>query len=140
MQEPVASSASTAFDKVNFWVAEGITGGTPAPANGQGFSMSADEMRTMLTKAKNTRKFIQEQFRPATRLAQAVSPADEPASNAAVLGTNGVNDTGRYYQGHLQIQYDHYSSLIAKLEAALGLTEESDQQAADAANQAGGEF
>ncbi|WP_297547331.1 hypothetical protein [Amycolatopsis sp.] len=130
-------TAGDIFAKFNFWNTDSPAGGS-TPAGGQGFSMSADEMHAMLTKAKATRQLIQAQFLPAERLSQGVPPANEPASNGAVLGQNGVNDTGRYYQGHLHIQNQHYSSLIQKLESALGETVEADDQAADAANKTGG--
>jgi hypothetical protein len=125
---------------VFFWSTDPVPGGTPAPPSGQGISMSSDEMRTMLATAKKTRDTIRERQQGSLRLSQAVPPANVQPSNDAVNGTNGVNETGRYYTGHTNYQYNYQTSLITKLEAALGMTVETDQQNADAAKKPLGEF
>ncbi len=127
----------THFGDLGFWATDSMTSGPP-PAGGQGFSMSSDEMRSLLHKARAQRNTISEQFVRAQWLSQATPPADEPASTSAVSGPNGVNETGRYYEGHLKYQFSYLSELIQRMERALGITEEADQQAADTAKNAGG--
>ena len=125
------------FGDLGFWATDSMTSGPP-PAGGQGFSMSTDEMRSLLTKAKTQRDTISQQFVRAQQLSQVTAPADEPASTTAVGGPNGVNETGRYYEGHLRYQFNYLSELIQRMEQALGMNEEADQQAADTAKNASG--
>ncbi|MEV4143311.1 hypothetical protein AB0J40_06550 [Amycolatopsis sp. NPDC049691] len=121
---------SSFFSGIGFWATDLPSAGA-APAGGQGFAMSSSEMRAMLAKAEDQHKELSKQMRAAESLTRAVPPAEEPVSQAAVLGPNGVNETGAYYQGHLQYQYNYYSELIRRLRQALGITEAADQQAAD---------
>ncbi len=129
----------THFGDLGFWATDSMTSGPP-PAGGQGFSMSSDEMRSLLAKAETQRQTIQEQLDKAHILSQADPPADEPASTNAVNGPNGVNETGRYYEGHLRYQFEYLSELIQRMRQALGIIVEADQQAGDTAKKAGGEF
>ncbi|GAB3139756.1 hypothetical protein GCM10027258_19330 [Amycolatopsis stemonae] len=124
------------FSGVGFWATD-LVSGASRPAGGQGFAMSSDEMRAMLKKAEDQRQSIEEQRNNAEILSQAISPADEPVSNAAVLGPNGVNEVGRYYQGHLIYQFNYLTELINRLRAALGITEAADQQAAESTKKSG---
>jgi len=126
----------THFGDLGFWATDSMTSGPPPPG-GQGFSMSTDEMRSILDKARTLLATIHKQFRNAEKLWQVDPPADEPASVGAVNDANGVIATGRYYSGHLQFQADYLSELIKRLEKALGITEEADQQAADMAKNSG---
>jgi hypothetical protein len=120
------------FEDVTFWNTDNVTGGGAAPTGGgQGFRMSGDEMRTLLKKAQDLRDSIRDRYQFARRLSQVRPPGNEPASKSAVDGPNGVNETGRFYEGHLRIQDNYYSELILRLEKALGMTEEADRQAAD---------
>ncbi|MEU9685859.1 hypothetical protein [Amycolatopsis japonica] len=125
------------FGDVWFQNSDTVGGGGAAPAGGQGFSMSGDEMRALLKKCKDQRNFIREQFRDARKLSQVIPPGNEQASKHAVDGPNGVNETGRFYEGHLRFQDKYYTELILRLEKALGLTEEADRQAADATKKSG---
>ncbi|MFJ8910678.1 hypothetical protein [Amycolatopsis sp. NPDC102389] len=125
------------FGDVWFQNSDTVVGGGAAPAGGQGFSMSGDEMRAVLKKCQDQRNFIREQFRDARKLSQVVPPGNEQASKHAVDGPNGVNETGRFYEGHLRFQDKYYTELILRLEKALGLTEEADRQAADATKKSG---
>ncbi|VVJ23454.1 Uncharacterised protein [Amycolatopsis camponoti] len=118
------------FSGIGFWATD-MPSGASRPAGGQGFAMSSSEMRAMLKKAEVQKDTIVEQMRAAEGLSQAKPPADEPVSRQAVLGPNGVNEAGRYYQGHLQYQLDYYKELIRRLSQALGITEAADRQAAD---------
>ncbi|MEV6827528.1 hypothetical protein [Amycolatopsis sp. NPDC051102] len=118
------------FSGIGFWATDLPSGGSQ-PAGGQGFAMSSAEMRTMLEKAKNQRETLAEQLRKARYLLMAKPPAEEPVSQAAVNGPNGVNEAAAYYEGHLHYQFDYLTELIQKLQQALGITEAADQQAAD---------
>ncbi|WP_290057209.1 hypothetical protein [Amycolatopsis solani] len=118
------------FSGIDFWATDMPNAGPP-PAGGQGFAMSSAEMRAMLKKAEDQRKALGEQMRAAEFTFKAVPPAEEPVSQAAVNGPNGVNETGAYYHGHLQYQFGYYTELIRRLRQALGITEAADQQAAD---------
>jgi hypothetical protein len=125
------------FEDVTFFNTDNVVGGGAAPAGGQGFTMNGDEMRALLRKCQDQRDFIREQFREARRLSQVVPPGDEPASRHAVNGPNGVNETGRFYEGHLRFQEKYFTELILRLEKALGLTEETDRQAAEETKKSG---
>jgi hypothetical protein len=125
------------FDDVWFQNSDNVVGGGAAPASGQGFTMSGDEMRALLKKCQDQRDFIRGQFFDSARLSQVLPPGNDPASKHAVDGPNGVNETGRFYEGHLRFQDDYYTELIFRLEKALGLTEETDQQAAEATKKRG---
>jgi hypothetical protein len=118
------------FSGVGFWATDMPSGGA-RPAGGQGFAMSSSEMRALLKKAEDQKNTISEQMRAAEILSRAKPPAEEPVSQQAVNGPNGVNETGRYYQGHLQYQLDYYTELTGRMRQALGITEAADQQAAD---------
>ncbi|MET8993813.1 hypothetical protein [Amycolatopsis sp. Hca4] len=118
------------FSGIGFWATDLPSAG-PSPAGGQGFAMSSAEMRALLQKAESQKDTISDQLRDAEILSRAKPPAEEPVSQAAVNGANGVNEAGRYYQGHLQYQLDYYTELTRRLRQALGITEAADQQAAD---------
>jgi hypothetical protein len=118
------------FSGVGFWATD-MPSGASRPAGGQGFAMSGSEMRAMLEKAKTQREALVQQMRAADHLSQATPPAEEPVSQAAVNGPNGINEAGAYYQGHLQFQFNYFTELIRRLQQALGITEAADQQAAD---------
>lgn len=121
---------SAIFSGVGFWATD-MPSGASRPAGGQGFAMSSAEMRAMLKKAEDLRTTIQQQFDVAHSLSQAEPPAREPASVDAVTGRNGVNETGRYYEGHLHYQFDYLTELVTRLRQALGIVETADQQAAE---------
>jgi hypothetical protein len=125
------------FSGIGFWATD-LPSGASRPAGGQGFAMSGAEMRAMLKKARTQRDTIGVQLRSAKWLSQATPPADEPVSTAAVNGPNGINETGRYYLGHLGYQFNYYSELIRRMEQALGITESADQQAADSTKRVSG--
>lgn len=128
---------SSFFSGIGFWATDTPSAGPP-PAGGQGFAMSSDEMRAMLKKAEDLRISIQQQRDAAQVLSQATPPAPEPASTAAVVGPNGVNEAGHFYQGHLDYQYNYLSELIERLRKALGIVEATDRQAADDTNKTSG--
>lgn len=92
----------------------------------------------MLKNAEDLRITIQQQRDAAQVLSQATPPAPEPASTGAVTGPNGVNETGRFYQGHLDYQYNYLSELITRLQKALGIVQAADRQAAADTNKTSG--
>ena len=106
---------------------------------GGGFTMSRDEMTSMLTKAKGTLKLISEQLTDAAAIAQIEPPGDDAASGEF---TDTAIDAGKHYLGHLGIQQQRYQQLIAKLEKALGLTVDVDEDSSKAiqATDAQGEY
>jgi hypothetical protein len=117
-------------------MAAGLTaapGVGPAPGAAGGFSMSADEMRALLEKAKSTRDMISNQREHSARLEVIDPPGDDEAS---VQFTGRAVESGQAYRKHLAIQLTRYTKLIEKLNKALGITTETDQQNADAAKQA----
>ena len=124
------------FSGIGFWATDIPSGA--APAGGQGFAMSSAEMRAMLKKAEDQRTALGQQMRAAEFTLKAVPPAEEPVSQAAVNGPNGINETGDYYLGHLRYQYNYYTELIGRLRQALGITETTDQQAADSTKRISG--
>jgi len=125
------------FSGIDFWATD-VPSGASRPAGGQGFAMSSSEMRALLKKAETQRQTITEQLVAAKWLTKATPPAEEPVSQAAVNGPNGINETGDYYLGHLRYQYNYYTELIGRLQQALGITETTDQQAADSTKRISG--
>jgi hypothetical protein len=107
-------------------------GAAVSVAGSGGFSMSKDEMESMLTKAEGTKKLIDDQRAKARNIAQ-IDPPGHDAASVAFTGT--AVDAGKHYLGHLEIQYKRYEQLIAKLNEALGKTVATDEQNADAAQQ-----
>jgi hypothetical protein len=107
-----------------------------ASAGGGGFTMSKDEMTSMLTKAKGTFKLIDDQLRDAAQIAQIDPPGDDVASGEF---TTVAVQSGNAYLNHLSVQRTRYQQLIAKLENALGLTVDTEDQAGQAVQQAGTE-
>ncbi|MCU1687739.1 MAG: hypothetical protein JWQ81_8478 [Amycolatopsis sp.] len=111
--------------------APGMTG--PAPT--QGFSLNRDEAQNMLTQAKATRDDLRALTPDAEKLTKMKPPADEIASNAynaAYIGAGGSPGAGGYGAGHIQKEYAYMVELIERLERALGITEDTDQQAGSA--------
>lgn len=104
-----------------------------ASAGGGGFTMSKDEMTSMLAKAKQTRTLINDQLREAVGIAQIDPPGDDISSQQF---TAVAVDSGNHYLGHLGIQKNRYDQLIQKLEQALDLTVDTDEEAGKAAQQA----
>jgi hypothetical protein len=110
--------------------APGLTG--PAPT--QGFSLNRDEAQNMLTQAKRIRDDVQALLPKAETLTRMKPPADEIASNAynAAHVGNGQGDPGAggYGVGHVRKEHAYLVELVGRLERALGITDDTDQQAA----------
>jgi hypothetical protein len=107
-------------------VAEGVTAAAGA---GVGFTMSRDEMESMLTKANGTAALIAQQLTDAADIARIDPPGDDGSSRDF---TKIAVDSGNAYLDHLRTQQARYGSLIDKLNQALGHTTEADHQAAAA--------
>jgi hypothetical protein len=116
-------------------VAGAVAAGAAASAGG-GFTMSKDEMTAMLTKAQATQNLISEQMTKARNIAVLDPPGDDDSSKAF---TQTAIDSGRYYLGHLNIQYNRYGQLIKKLKDALDIHDNNEQQAAQAIQAPGAE-
>lgn len=134
------------FDGINFavaGVASDVVGGAAVGAaasavggTGGAVTMDRDEMTAFLQKVKQTQGLCQQQVLGATYVQGSVTPpAQDPGS---IMVTNAVTAARDARNQYLQQQLEMYNELVAKLEKALGLTVESDQQAADAVNQAAG--
>ncbi|HJQ48208.1 MAG TPA: hypothetical protein VJ870_18085 [Amycolatopsis sp.] len=141
------------FDGINFLVSDaakgaalGAAAGSAAGAvaagaaagaavSGGAVTMDRDEMTNLLNQVKQTRELCQDQVRLNPGQAALTPPAGDQAStmftNAAVTSREARNQ-------YLTDQLNMYNELVDKLERALGLTTESDQQAADTVNQAAG--
>jgi hypothetical protein len=109
----------------------GASGGAAAPA-GPGFSLSADEARSMLTVAKRVRDQLGPMVIKAERLVHLVPPADDPGSNSynqLLVGNGG--SSGAFGSGTDQVRRElaYARELVNRLEQALGITETADSNA-----------
>jgi hypothetical protein len=123
------------FEQVRFWVTD-RPGGGGAPAAGQGYAMSTEEMTTELGKLERLWENIEVQKEKAKPMASIVSPGLDQAS---LRNTEACNTSGRYYLGHLDRQSQYLGTIIDKMHTALGITGRNDEQVAeDVTNQSGG--
>ncbi|HVW40279.1 MAG TPA: hypothetical protein VHC18_02920 [Amycolatopsis sp.] len=136
----VVSDAAKAVGSVGSAVgsaAQAVSAGAAAGAAvaGGGVTMDRDEMTAFLQQVKQTQALCQQQVRANPWGGAITPPAQDQASamftNAAVTSREARNQ-------YLSDQLKMYNELVDKLEKALGLTTESDQQAADTVNQAAG--
>ncbi|WP_370948822.1 hypothetical protein AB5J62_15040 [Amycolatopsis sp. cg5] len=118
---------------VHFWVSDapsagsaGGQGGDP-PGAGQGFSLSRDEALSMLVRARGVCDELRALQRKAEQLTQMQAPADEPASKGYNSAGNGAFGYG---SGHIHKEIEYLSELISRLERALGITAQGDEDAA----------
>lgn len=129
------------WDGINFAVTDAMAGaqvGAAAAAvgtSGGGVTMDRDEMTSFLEKAKKTQQLCRDQVRGNAHRAQITPLAEDPAS---VMFTNAVQASRDARDKYLQEQLDMYNELVDKLQKALGITTEVDEQAADAVNKAAG--
>ena len=136
------------FDGINFAVsdagkgvsaaAQAVGAGAAAGAAvaGGGVTMDRDEMTDFLGQVKQTQALCRQQVQ-SNYVAGAITP---PAGDqASTMFTNAAQTSRDARNQYLQEQLDMYNELVDKLEKALGLTTESDEQAATAVNQAAGE-
>lgn len=98
--------------------------------------MSREEMEDTLKRAQNLLTDISNQITPASFLTRMQAPASDPAS---VGSANTANDAGDYYVGHLRRQQAYLQVVIDKMQKALGIVVETDDQQGTAIqNTAGG--
>jgi hypothetical protein len=103
---------------------------------GGGFTMSTEEMTTLLAQVKATRDKCQEQVGDDRQVFTLRPPAQDQGSMTFTSAAQASRDARNKY---LADQLEMYNELVAKLEQALGITVEADQRAAEATKQAGGE-
>ncbi|MEC3980850.1 hypothetical protein [Amycolatopsis sp. H20-H5] len=92
-------------------------------------------MTTELGNLKTLRARIEDQLRNAIPMWTIQSPGQDPAS---LRNTDANNTSGNYYRGHLMRESAYLSSVIQKMDDALGIHEANDRQAGNDLNQAGG--
>ena len=139
------------FDGINFWVSDaandasaavkavGAGASAGAAVGGGGVTMDRDEMTNFLNQVKQTRDLCVQQVSDSANLALIKAPAEDQASLAFTKAAQTSRDARANY---LHQQLDMYNELVAKLQQALGLTTEADEQAAGTVTKAagGGEF
>jgi hypothetical protein len=146
---------------LGFWVTDSATGGGGAivghlgplspqpfaaghsgPAPTEGFSLSRAEAESMLAQAKRTADDVLAMRPNAEKLTRMKVPADDIAShgyNASWVGNGQGNPgAGGYALGHVNKEYQYLTELVQRLERALGITADTDQQAGTDINKAPG--
>ncbi|WP_052371754.1 hypothetical protein [Amycolatopsis taiwanensis] len=118
----------------------GFTTGTAGAAVSSGsgsagvISMSREEMEDTLKRAQNLLADINYAMESAPRLQNMRAPAKDPATVAA---TDSANNGGKYYVGHLRRQKAYLDKVVERMQKALGMTVQGDEQAAGTVNRAG---
>jgi hypothetical protein len=126
------------WDGISFAVTDAVQSaqlGAAVAAVGGGVTMDRDEMTNFLEQVKKTRELCQQQVYGNRRVAKVMPPAEDQAS---VMFTNAAQTSRDAREKYLQEQLDMYNQLVDKLQKALGITTEADQQAADTVNKAAG--
>ncbi|GAA4531676.1 hypothetical protein [Amycolatopsis samaneae] len=107
-------------------------GAGAAPPSAPGFTLNAEEARTMLRKAEGILDDLAALLPKAERLCKMRPPADDPASNGynsqLVGGAQGAG-AFQYGAGHIKREFGYLSELAVRLRDALGVTEASDRHA-----------
>ncbi|EID54763.1 hypothetical protein [Saccharomonospora xinjiangensis] len=136
---------------VTFWVDGVPSGGTapsggggavpPPPSGGQGFSLSREEAEEALREFKGIYDDLVRMEAQARQLREMRPAAEDPASLAfhetIVGGAAGPGAFG-YGHGHVLKEIEFFGRLVARLEKALGLVTESDEEANQQISSAGG--
>ena len=120
-----------------FWTNDNVStttgsGGAGGGAVGQGFSLSHAEATSLLKQAKDVLWDLQPLMHSARGLTQMQPPADDPASNGYNhIAAGGGRDTGvfGFGVGHISREYEYLRELVRRLRDALGLTQDTDEQA-----------
>lgn len=130
------------WDGINFAVTDamasaqvGAAVAATSGAPGGGVTMDRDEMTSFLEQVKKTRQLCQDQVTGNWQRGQITPPAEDSAS---VMFTNAAQASREARDKYLQEQLKMYNELVDKLQKALGITTEADEQAADAVNKAAG--
>lgn len=111
-------------------VAQGVSDAAAvasATKAGAGFTLSPDEARSLLERAKRLRENVMKMQPDAQSLTKLTPPSEDPGS----MGFNqqAVN-TFAAGKESLDAMYQYMTELIGRLEKALGIVSESDSQAA----------
>lgn len=148
MTQPAPESGGL-FSGLGFWITDGpaavaassgpACGGAAGP--GQGFSLRQGEAMDLLRRAENTLIDLRVVLTKAEGLTQMSPPAKDPASSGyhtRVVGA-GAQGAGAFGSGitHVRREYDYLSELARRLRDALGLTQRTDTQNADAVARVG---
>lgn len=137
-QKGAAKNVGTGIGAAIAGAGAAAAGAAAVPAAGQGFTMSTDEMRTLLDKCRNARDDIKSQYNNAESMSRAVPPGNEPASQHAIGDqTRGVNKSGEEYYKALQNQFNYFSSLVDAMEKALGIHKDTEDNTTQAISKAG---
>lgn len=111
------------------------------PSGGQGFSLSREEAEEALREFKGIYDDLVRMEAQARQLREMRPAAEDPASLAfhetVVGGAAGPGAFG-YGHGHVLKEIEFFGRLVARLEKALGLVTESDQDADRQISSAGG--
>lgn len=134
---------------VTFWV-DGVPSGGAAPApgggsgslpaGGQGFSLSKEEANDMLASFKSIYDDLVEMETQARQVREVRSAAEDPASLHFHQSAVGGLGTGAFDYGHEHVKKEiaFFAKLIDRLEKALGLTTDSDEDAKQQIGAVGG--
>ncbi|MBB4683955.1 hypothetical protein [Amycolatopsis jiangsuensis] len=120
-----------AVNTPTFVVAGAGGGGASGGSAGGAFALDRDAMTTELANLKKLQRRIGDQRDHAAPMWSIQSPGNDPAS---LRNTEASNNSGLAYRDSLTRQYDFVGFFIAKIEKALGIHEENDEQAAQTVN------
>lgn len=119
---------------VNFFVA----GDLNAAGSAGGFTLSREDMTTELENLRLLRDRVREQRRAAAPMWSIASPGQDPAS---LRNTKASNNSGNCYGDYLDRQSRFLDTIIGKMQTALGITTQHDEQAGvDIGKVGGGHF
>lgn len=129
------AGAITGGAKAGGWLSDltfSVDGKAGGGDSGQGFQLSQDEARAQLEKFRAIEDRLEEQQRRARRLEQITPPAQDPATvrmNQALVG--GGQGQGAFVLGSQSLtqQYKYVHEIVVRLQKALGIYQESDDQA-----------
>jgi hypothetical protein len=133
-------ATGAALGQAGFGGATGSAAGTVANAVSSGsgsagtISMSREDMEDTLKRAQNLLNDITNQLGPAEPLTRIQAPAKDPAS---VTATESANNGGRYYVGHLRRQQAYLNKVIDKMQEALNITVQADENSTGTINDVG---
>lgn len=125
-QQYLAGMSFTVTDDAT--AADNVAQASATPSSGGGFVMSREEMEDLLDRCRRVRNRVDTMRQDSRQLDNVSAPAQDPAS----LSYNpAVNESGRYYLGHLDLWKARLDDLVDKLEDALGITTAKDEQVAE---------
>ncbi|GAA1241609.1 hypothetical protein GCM10009676_28410 [Prauserella halophila] len=113
-----------------------IDGKESNPGSGGGFEFDADTARGLYERANAIVHELQDQAWNARRLVETKAPADDPASQSF---TKAGNEIFRRGAEHVDAEVKFYRDFARALGKAIGMYEESDEQAGKDVTKSGGE-